>query len=133
MTKIGKYLIVSIFITVVDIIALGLIVEIIGIYYIYSVTISYSIAFVSKFILNREWVFKNSPGVWIAQLRRFAIVSVSGLLLTNGVMWVGVDYLLIHYLIVKIAAVGIVFIFTYVFHNLYSFKSDTVSKTVVQQ
>jgi len=124
MIKIGKYLALSIFITVLDISVMSLLVEVIGLYYIYSVTISYIIAFLMKFILNREWVFKDSPGVWITQLRRFTIVSVSGLLLTNVVMWIGVEYLLIHYFIVKVAAVGVVFIWTYIFHNMYSFKSD---------
>ena len=124
MNKISKYLALSIFITVVDVSVLSLLVEVMGLYYIYSVTISYIIAFLTKFLLNREWVFKNSPGVWIAQLRRFTIVSVSGLLLTNVVMWIGVEYFLVHYLIVKVIAVGIVFIWTYIFHNVYSFKSD---------
>ena len=131
MIKIGKYLAVSIFITVTDILVMSLLVEVMGLYYIYSVTISYIIAFVTKFVLNREWVFKNSPLIWRTQLRRFTIVSVSGLLLTNVVMWIGVEYFLVHYFIVKVAAVGIVFIWTYVLHSVYSFKSDASIQKVV--
>ncbi len=122
MIRVGKYLAVSIFITLLDIGVLYFLVDFIGIYYILSATLSYLIALLSKFALNREWVFKDSPGIWMEQLGRFTIVSVSGLLLTNAVMWVGVEYLLLHYLAVKVAAVGIVFIWTYVLHNAYSFK-----------
>lgn len=123
MIKIGKYLAVSIFVTIMDVVMLGLLVEIMGLYYIYATTISYIIAFLTKFIMNRNWVFKDNPGVWIVQLRRSIIVTMFGLLITNVVMWIGVEYLLVHYLIVKMAAIGIVFIWTYTLHNVYSFKS----------
>ncbi|MFO7837722.1 MAG: GtrA family protein [Candidatus Thorarchaeota archaeon] len=128
MIKIGKYLIVSISVTLLDIFMLSFLVEIVQLYYIYSVTISYIIALLSKFWLNKRWVFRTSPGEWMTQLGRFTFVSVTGLFLTNVVMLIGVEYLLMHYLVVKVAAIGIVFIWTYILHNLYSFKTGRDSR-----
>ena len=59
---------------------------------------------------------------WEKQLARFFLVSISGLVLTNLLMFVGVEIVVLHYLIAKIIAVGAVFLWTFIFHNIFSFK-----------
>lgn len=117
------YLVISACVTLLDIVLLVLFVELFFVHYLIAVTVSYSLAILMKFSLSKKFVFQSAKGLWRGQLARFTTVSASGLLLTNMVMFVGVDLFHIQYILSKIWAVGIVFFWTFVMHNVFSFKS----------
>ena len=127
------YLVISACVTLLDIVLLVLFVELFFVHYLIAVTISYTLAILMKFSLTKKFVFQSAKGFWMGQLARFTTVSASGLLLTNIVMFVGVDLFYIQYILSKIWAVGIVFFWTFVMHNVFSFKSKdaiTISTSV---
>jgi putative flippase GtrA len=117
------YLVISACVTLLDIVLLVLFVELFFVHYLIAVTVSYSLAILMKFSLTKKFVFQSTKGFWMGQLARFTTISASGLLLTNMVMFVGVDLFHIQYILSKIWAVGIVFFWTFVMHNVFSFKS----------
>ena len=119
------YLSISAFATLLDVSLLIVGVEILGFYYIISATISYSTSVLLKFSMNKLFVFNKRPGEWKSQMRRFVSVSINGLILTNLFMYIGVELLSFLYLYAKIVTIGLVFIFTAIFHNFFSFSRKT--------
>ena len=90
--------------------------EALGINYLISSAIAFSVAVVFNYILSTLWVFDTSRNVQDkrAQFTVFIILSVIGLGLTELLMWFGTDILGIYYLITKICATGIVMIYNFV-------------------
>ncbi len=117
-----RYMMISLFATLLDVALLIVLVELINLYYIISATISYLFAVITKFIMNKIFVFRNRPGAWSKQFRKFVTVSINGLILTNIFMYTGVDLLEIGYINAKIITIGIIFIYTATLHNFFSFS-----------
>jgi putative flippase GtrA len=125
MVKLLKYVTVSIVITAIDVGLLMLLVEVFMLHYLLAVSVSYTFALLSKFALNKFWVFNNAQGFWTEQLGRFTLVSASGLILSNIIMCGGIDKLFLFYLVVKMVSIAVVFAWTFVFHNIFSFRART--------
>ena len=125
MVKLLKCVTVSIVITAIDVGLLMLPVEVFLLCYLLAVSVSYTFAHLSKFALNKFWGFKNAQGFWTVQLGRFMLVSASGLILTNIIMYSGIDKLFLYHLVVKMVSIAVVFAWTFVFHNLFSFRART--------
>ncbi|MHA2031695.1 MAG: GtrA family protein [Candidatus Kariarchaeaceae archaeon] len=116
------YLSISLFATLLDVGLLVVFIEIFHLYYILSASLSYLTGMVTKFTLNKLFVFRKRPGAWSEQFLRFVTVSVNGLLLTNIFMFIGVDHLDLDYLFSKLITIGLVFIYTATLHNFFSFS-----------
>lgn len=116
------YLMVSVITTIVDIGFLIILIELVGLYYLFAASISFSIALITKFSLSKYFVFQSRPGNWITQFRKFFTVSLNGMILTNIFMFIGVDILDQPYLYSKLVIVIIIFMYTLFFHNFYSFS-----------
>ncbi|MHA1864451.1 MAG: GtrA family protein [Candidatus Thorarchaeota archaeon] len=126
MRKFGGYMAISVLATLIDVGLLILLVELVGVYYLLAITISYSCSVITKFILNKKTIFTEAEGYWMSQFARFWVVSLTGLAITNVIMYFGVDILLLTYLLSKIGAIGVVFIWTLILHSFFSFKSREV-------
>ena len=87
---------------------------------LYSAAISFSASVIVNYILSVKFVFDTNPK---HDKKRnfilFIVFSVIGLGLTELIMKVGVDLLLINYLIVKIAATAVVMVFNFVTRKLF--------------
>lgn len=87
---------------------------------LYSAAISFSVSVIVNYILSVKFVFDTNPK---HDKKRnfilFIVFSVIGLGLTELIMKVGVDLLLINYLIVKIAATAVVMVFNFVTRKLF--------------
>lgn len=120
-----NYLLVSAFVTLVDISLLLIFVEIGKLHYLIATTMAYVIALFTKFILTKYWIFKERIGEVKDQFKRFVSVSLGGMILTNIMMYVGVDLLAYQYVFVKIGVIGIIFAYTGILHNFISFGHRT--------
>lgn len=114
--QIIKFGIVGFIAFVVDYSALILFKEVVKIELFFSTFLAFSISVVVNYILSIKFVFdvKNNKNNFIP----FIILSVMGLLLTELIMYIGVDKLDIHYLIVKIFATAVVMVFNFVTRKL---------------
>ena len=104
-----KFGVVGVIAFVIDYGLLALLTEAFGVNYLVSATISFTASVVFNYAASMRYVFTHKEGM--SRRREFAIfvvLSVIGLGLNNGCMWAGVEFLGIHYLIVKIGATFIV-------------------------
>ena len=90
--------------------------ERLGINYLISGAIAFSVAVIFNYILSMLWVYDTSGNSQDKkmQLVIFIILSVIGLGLTELLMWIGTDLLGIHYTITKIIATVIVMFYNFV-------------------
>ncbi|MEK6939056.1 MAG: GtrA family protein [Nanoarchaeota archaeon] len=82
----------------IDYAILFLLTEWFGLYYLYSVTVSYFCGFFANFFLNKYWTFQKKEGT-SAQMLKYALLAGTNYLLTLSIMYLltslfGVNYLI---------------------------------------
>ncbi|WP_297053868.1 GtrA family protein [uncultured Dubosiella sp.] len=94
--------------------------EVLGIYYLWSSLISFTVSVIFNYIMSVKWVFNVDNGKTQTQnLVFFVTFSIIGLGINQLIMWLGVDQVGISYLIVKLFATAIVMVFNYVTRKWY--------------
>lgn len=105
---------------VIDYGILFILTEFVGLYYLLSSAISFSISVIVNYILSILFVFDtNTENNGIRNFLLFVIFSIIGLLLTTGIMKLGVDILSWNYMFVKIFATGIVMVYNFITRKLF--------------
>ena len=120
-----KFGVVGVIAFVIDYGLLALLTEAFGVNYLVSATISFTASVVFNYAASMRYVFTHKEGM--SRRREFAIfvvLSVIGLGINNGCMWAGVEFLGIHYLIVKIGATFIVMVWTRAMRPARSFRTS---------
>ena len=121
--KLMSYLAVSVIASLIDFSTYIILLNLFSWYYIYANMASITLGISSKFSLNRIITFKDrNDKLWQHQFRRFLLVSGSGLILSNFVLALSIELINIPEDISKILAIGVVFVYTFILHNFYSFK-----------
>lgn len=115
-----KFGVVGVIAFVIDYLVLFICTEFLGIYYLISSLISFSVSTVFNYIASVKWVFN------VNQERRrrknfvlFIVFSIVGLGLNQLIMWFAVDVLHIYYMLVKIGATAIVMVFNFVTRKMF--------------
>lgn len=88
--------------------------------YLVSSGISFSVSVVVNYLLSMRFVFqskKNSNKV--KEFAAFVFLSITGLLLTEALMWAGVERIGLHYMLTKVAVTGIVMIYNFVTRKIF--------------
>ena len=94
--------------------------EVLGIYYLWSSLISFTVSVIFNYVLSVKWVFNVDNGKTQTQnLIFFVTFSIIGLGINQLIMWLGVDKIQISYLIVKLFATAVVMVFNYVTRKWY--------------
>lgn len=94
--------------------------EYLGIYYLISSFISFTVSTVFNYIASVRWVFDVDQKK--SQRRNFVlfiVFSVIGLGINQCIMWFGVEKLDLYYMLVKIGATAIVMIFNFVTRKMF--------------
>ena len=101
--------------------------EVLGINYLISSAIAFSIAVIFNYILSTLWVFDTSGNQNDKRMQfvAFVILSIIGLGLTELLMWLGTDVMGIYYLITKIGATAIVMVYNFVTRKMLLEKRPT--------
>ncbi|MEY8562906.1 GtrA family protein [Eggerthellaceae bacterium 3-80] len=89
--------------------------EVVSLNYLISATISFTASVIFNYLASMRYVFRHKAGM----SRRkefviFVILSVLGLGINNGCMWIGVELFGISYLVVKIVATAVVMVWNFV-------------------
>lgn len=94
--------------------------EFVGINYLLSGMMSFSVSVIYNYILSKTWVFdtkeKNRK---ITEFILFVILSVIGLGINQIIMYIGVEYFNAYYMLVKIFATFIVMIYNFITRKLF--------------
>ena len=94
--------------------------ELLGFSVLISVALGFIISVIFNYIASIKWVFvvnkeKNERRNFIF----FIVFSVMGLILTEIIMYIGIDIIKISYLIVKIIATAIVMVFNFITRKMF--------------
>lgn len=94
--------------------------EILGIYYLISSFLSFTVSVIFNYMCSVKWVFAVDNGKSKLQnLGFFITFSLIGLGINQLIMWLGVDKMNINYMIVKLFATGVVMIFNFITRKYY--------------
>ena len=118
--QIFKFGIVGVIATIIDWAVFFLANDILGIYYIISAILSFTISVIYNYIASVKWVFEiNKYKDPKKNFILFIVLSVVGLILTLIIMKIGVDILSINAMLMKIISTAIVMVFNFVTRKIF--------------
>lgn len=88
--------------------------EVVGVHYLLSSGISFTVSVIVNYILSLMYVFENEKGNRVKEFVIFVVLSVIGLGINQLLMWFCVDILGIFYMISKIGATAVVMVYNFV-------------------
>lgn len=110
-----KFGIVGVIAFVIDYGLMVLLTELFGVNYLISATISFTVSVIFNYLASMRYVFRHKENM--SRRREFVIfvvLSVIGLGINNGLMWLGTGLLGISYLITKLVATAVVMLWNFV-------------------
>ena len=88
--------------------------------YLISSMISFSVSVIYNYILSTRWVFdtvhRNNPSI---DLLIFVILSLIGLSINQGIMYIGVTKFHLHYLLTKLFSTSLVMVYNFITRKLF--------------
>jgi putative flippase GtrA len=121
LAQFGRYLIVGFSTVGLEIIDIRILTKYIGLWYLYSNTIAYTISFIFNFFLNRNWSFK-SKGNLAYQLATYGILFFINLFLSNAMMYLFTSVFNIYYMISKVISIGVIVMWNFVLYKKIIYK-----------
>lgn len=88
--------------------------EILGIYYLISSAMAFTIAVIVNYFLCIHWVFQGKTNTSVKSRIVFIGSSIVGLGINQACMWFFVEFMAIYYLVAKVLSTGIVTAWNYV-------------------
>ena len=117
--QILRFTVVGGFAFLIDYGILYILTEFIGIHYLVSSIISFTISVIFNYIMSIKWVFNVTKKQGIEDFIKFVILSVIGLGINELIMYIMVDIINIHYMISKLFATGIVMIYNFITRKIF--------------
>lgn len=97
-----------------------LLTELVGINYLISSAISFSVSVIFNYMLSVHWVFNVTQDRSQKQdFAVFIILSIIGLGINQLIMWITVDKLHIFYMLSKIGATAIVMVYNFITRKIF--------------
>lgn len=98
---------------------LALLTELFGINYLISSAVSFSVSVTVNYLLSMRFVFESKEQVnRLKELVLFIVLSVVGLGINQGLMWLGTELAGVYYLLTKLAATAVVMVYNFVTRKL---------------
>ena len=117
--QIIKFGIVGVIATVIDFGVLAFMKEVLDIHEQISTAVSFSVSVFANYLLSMLFVFKSKEENKVKEFIGFLLLSLGGLLLDQLVMWLGTGVFVIHYMVVKVLATGVVAVYNFVTRKLF--------------
>lgn len=117
-----KYCTVGVSGTLLDLGSLYLLVEYAHLEVLVAATISFLLAVINNFTWNKTWTFKNREKNYRKQFIKFFIVSMGGLILNTGFMFLFVNIIGIWYMIAKAMTSCFVLTWNFLGNKYWTFK-----------
>ncbi len=122
--KLIRYIVVGVIGTAIHFGVLIALVERLGVEPVTASTIGFIITLVVSYMLNHRWTFRTDRG-HLSAMPRYILVSVSGLLLNSGIMFVTVHILGLWYILGQSLVVVVVPLTNFLFNYHWSFRPVT--------
>ncbi len=128
-----KYATIGATATIIDLSGLYIFVEYANFSVIPAAVLSFLIANITSFLLNKNWTFQNTSKNYRKQYIKFLIVSLGGLLLTVGFMSVFVNIFKIWYMLAKILTSLVVMFWNFLGNKLWTFKLQNLFLQILNE
>ncbi len=119
MLQIFKFAIVGVIAAVIDVGVLLILKELLFIDVLISSAVSFTISVTVNYILSMTFVFKSKKQSKVKEFIIFVALSIGGLILNQVILWLGISFLPLHYLIVKFLAMVIVPVYNFVTRKIF--------------
>ncbi len=117
--QILKFTVVGGFAFLIDYGLLYVLTEFIGIHYLISSIISFTVSVIFNYIMSITWVFDVNKKQGVKEFIVFIILSVIGLGINELIMYLMVDIIGIHYMISKLFSTGIVMVYNFITRKIF--------------
>ena len=117
--QIIKFGIVGVIATFVDMGVLVLLKELLHIDVLVSSAISFCVSVMVNYILSMTFVFKSKNQNKVREIIIFILLSVGGLFLNQLILWIGVRFTPVYYLVVKLFALVIVPVYNFITRKIF--------------
>ncbi len=114
-----KFAIVGVIAAFVDVGILALLKELLHVDVLVASAISFCVSVTVNYILSMSFVFKGKKQNKLKEFIIFVLLSVGGLGLNQLILWIGVRFTSVHYMIVKIFAMVIVPIYNFITRKIF--------------
>lgn len=113
--QINKFILIGGIATIIDWIVYYILYNFLGINPLIANILSFCISVIYNFIASVKWVFKvdKNKGKKIIFIE-FIFFSLIGLLLTELLLWIGIDIMGLNAMLIKVTATAIVMVFNFV-------------------
>jgi len=122
--QVPRALVVSVIAAALDMLGYFLLVQLAGWHPLVAATLSYLVGGVVQYVLCSLWVFSVMPGNATVSFLVFTALSLGGLVITWGVIWLLFDQCHFHYLAAKCAALGLAFCWNFISRKLLIFRQE---------
>ncbi len=119
MLQIIKFGIVGVIAAFVDMGVLVVLKELLSVDVLIASTISFCVSVVVNYLLSMKFVFKSKIQGKIKEFVIFVLLSIGGLCLNQLILWIGVSFTSIYYLIVKLIAMIAVPIYNFITRKIF--------------
>ena len=117
--QIIKFGIVGVIATFVDLGVLVLLKELLQVDVLLSSAISFCVSVAVNYILSMAFVFKSKNQDKVKEIVIFVLLSIGGLLLNQLILWIGITFTPVYYLVVKMFALVIVPIYNFITRKIF--------------
>ena len=117
--QIIKFGIVGVIATFVDVGVLVLLKELLHLDVLVSSAISFCVSVMVNYILSMTFVFKSKNQNKVREIIIFILLSVGGLFLNQLILWIGVRFTPVYYLVVKLFALVIVPVYNFITRKIF--------------
>ena len=114
-----KFVVVGVIAAIVDVGVLVILKELLYVDVLFSSAISFGISVTVNYLLSMTFVFKRKDQSRLKEFVVFVSLSIGGLCLNQLILWLGVSFTSIHYLIVKFLAMVIVPIYNFITRKIF--------------
>lgn len=133
--ELARYLLAGSLAFACDIATLYFLTDILGIHYLASNIVSFSVGLGVAYVSNAFWVFDYRRYRQVSrEFAIFAVIALCGIVINELLLYLLVELLLAHYLLAKIVAAAAVFLFNFLARRYLLFserQSDTNGSTDV--
>lgn len=119
MLQIIKFGIVGVVATVVDCGVLVLLKEFLHVDVLVSSAISFCVSVAVNYILSMTFVFKSKNRDKIGEFLLFVLLSIGGLCLNQLILWIGIRFTDVYYLMIKAIALVVVPVYNFITRKLF--------------
>ncbi|MBP3967251.1 GtrA family protein [Paenibacillus lignilyticus] len=86
--------------------------------------IGFIVVLAVSYYLNRKWTFSSVGTSGLRSIIKYTVVSVSGLMLNTGIMFVAVEGLHLRYTVGQLLVTVVIPLFNFVLNYYWTFRSD---------